>query len=45
MGFEHWIMQHFWLIILISLVLLVAGHFGVVWLMKKTPKDEVTSPS
>ena len=35
MGFEHWIMQNFWTVIIISLVLLVAGHFAVVWLMSK----------
>ena len=35
MGFEHWIMENFWLVIVISLIVLVAGHFGVVWLMKQ----------
>lgn len=45
MGFEHWIMNHFWTVIIISLLLLVAGHFAVAWLMhqgaaKPTQTDE-----
>lgn len=40
MGFEHWIMQHFWLIIAISLILLVLGHIAVVWLMRQTGQHQ-----
>lgn len=40
MGFEHWIMDNFWLVIIASLGLLVAGHFAVVWLMKQGKPSE-----
>lgn len=35
MGFEHWIMNNFWLVIIGSLVLLVIAHFAVAWLMRQ----------
>lgn len=40
MGFEHWIMNHFWPVIIASLVVLVVGHFAVVWLMRQGNKNK-----
>ncbi len=45
MGFEHWIMQNFWLVISVSLVLLVAGHFAVVWLLQQGKKPTTDASS
>jgi flagellar basal body-associated protein FliL len=45
MGFEHWIMQNFWLVMIISLIVLLAGHFAVVWLMQQGKKPEETTAS
>jgi hypothetical protein len=46
MGFEHWIMNNFWPVIMGSLVLLVIAHFAVAWLMrqggKKSEKDSAS---
>ncbi len=44
MGIEHWIMQNFWLV-MISLIVLLAGHFAVVWLMQQGKKPEETTAS
>ena len=38
MGFEHWIMNNFWPVIIGSLVLLVIAHFAVTWLMRQGGK-------
>lgn len=38
MGFEHWIMNNFWPVIIGSLVLLVIAHFAVAWLMRQGGK-------
>lgn len=44
MGFEHWIMDHFWWVIGASLLLLVAGHFAVIWLIRQgKPKEDQPS--
>lgn len=46
MGFEHWIMNHFWPVIMGSLVALVIVHFAVAWLMRqggKKPDDSSQS--
>jgi ABC-type transport system involved in cytochrome c biogenesis permease subunit len=40
MGFEHWIMAHFWPVIIGSLLVLVAAHFGVVWLLRQGKQTE-----
>lgn len=39
MGFEHWVMQNFWSVILLSLLVLAGGHFAVVWLMRRGKPD------
>lgn len=40
MGFEHWIMNNFWPVIIASLVLLVIAHFAVAWLMRQGGKKQ-----
>ncbi len=35
MGLEYWIMENFWSVIIVSLIVLVAAHFAVVWLLKQ----------
>ena len=34
MGYGHWIMDHFWLAIIASLVALFAAHYLITWLLK-----------
>jgi hypothetical protein len=41
MGFDHWVMEHFWSVIIASLVLLVGAHFLVTWLLTSKPTSTV----
>lgn len=45
MGFEHWIMNNFWPVIIASLILLVLGHFAVVWLLRQTGEKKIEDQS
>lgn len=34
MGRTHWIMEHFWLVTIASLIVMVAAHYAITWLLK-----------
>lgn len=34
MGYGHWIMDHFWISAIASLILLFSLHFVISWLLK-----------
>jgi hypothetical protein len=45
MGFDHWVMAHFWSVIIASLVLLIGAHFLVTWLLTNKPKPTTAETS
>jgi len=34
MGIGHWIMEHFWLVAIASLIVMFAAHYAITWLLK-----------
>jgi len=34
MGLTHWIMEHFWLVAIASLIIMFAAHYAITWLLK-----------
>jgi len=34
MGLTHWIMEHFWLVVIVSLIVMFAAHYAITWLLK-----------
>jgi len=37
MGWGHWIMDHFMLVAIASLIAMAGAHYAITWLLKKAP--------